>query len=163
MARQSEIKAVRRVLYERKRLRKMLTEVRSIEVLMNTDPNRPIPPDDIRVNAGDGPTWVLLNGEVDPAVLEAAERGRRVAKLLRETSRDLKDVDFDRDDKRELRNALDAHAKAWVARADAWSAPAATALDPPKAAAQISRHDEKALRSYHEVRDYLDERAGAGL
>lgn len=163
MAKKKEIKAVHRVLYDRKRLREMLTEVRSIEVLMNTNPDQPIPPDDIRVNAGDGPTWVLLNGELDPAVLEAAERGRRVAKLLRETSRDLRDVDFDRDDKRQLRHALDEHAKAWLARADAWTAPADAALDPPKAAAQINRHDEQALRSYREVRGYLDERAGEGL
>jgi len=163
MASKAEVRAVRRVLYDRERLRRMLTEVRSIDILMNTNANAPLPPDDIRVNSGDGPTWVLLGtGEVDPAVVEAAARCRRVAELLRETRRALKHVDFDRGDRRALRAALDEHAQAWIARADAWVAPRG-AVDPAVAAAAINRHDARATREYRRVRPYLDGTAFEGV
>lgn len=158
MASKREIKAVRRVLYDRKRLREMLGEIRSIDVLMNTNPNLALPADDIRVSAGAGPVWfVLATGEIDPGVLEAARRTKRVAQLLRETRRELKDVDFDPDDRRELRKALDEQAKAMIVRADAWSTKGGD--DPRAAAAKINRHDAEALRSYGKVSAYLDKRA----
>jgi hypothetical protein len=162
MASKAEVRAVRRVLYDRERLRRMLTEVRSIDILMNTNQNASLPPDDIRVTAGDGPTWVLLDGSMDPGVLEAAARCRRVAELLRQTRRALKDVDFDPGDRRRLRAALGEHARAWIARADAWSAPRG-AVDPAVAADQINRHDASAMRGYRKVRAYLDGRALEGV
>ncbi len=154
MATEREVKAVRRVLYNRGRMRLLLTEVRSIDVLMNLDPYASLSPDDTRVAAGSGPHWFLSSGEVDPGVLEAASRCQRVAALLRDTRRELKDVDFDRADKRELRNALEEHAKAWIARADAWSRPGSP--DVATMGAAINSHDAASLRSYHRVDAYLD-------
>lgn len=162
MASRREIKAVRKVLYKHARLREMLDEVRSIDVLMNTGGKVELAPDDVRV-AGGGPRWVV--GEVDPildpGVAEAADRCRRLAKLLRETSRELKDVEFDAADKRELRNALEAHARAWIARGDAWrTLPAPDIRDAVK---EIGRHDGEAIRSYAKVDPYLDRNALAAV
>jgi len=154
MARKREIKAVRRVLYDRDRLRRMLDEVRSIDVLMNTGPNAAIAPDSAQVPEG-GPLWYLPDGSIEPAVLEAADRCRRIASLLRETRRGLKDVDFNADDKRELRNALDAQAKAWIARGKTWSEPGPP-TDVDAAVADINRHDMDSIRSYQRVQDYVD-------
>lgn len=153
---------MRKVLYDRKRLRKMMDEVRSIDVLMNTGPNAAIAPDDVRVPGG-GPRWLVGegDGELDPSVAEAADRCRRLAKLLRTTRQELKDVEFDHDDKRELRNALEQQAKAWTARADAWSAP--TAPDVGTAVKEISRHDKESISSYAKVDRYLDRNAFAGI
>lgn len=163
MASEAEIRAVREVLYDRKRLRRLLDEVRSIDVLMNTNPYATLPPDDVRVTAGSGPTWVIPStGALDPAVLEAADRCGRVAKLLRETRQDLAAVDFDRSDKRHLREALEQHAKAWVARARAWRAPGPPA-DVESAAREINRHDADAVRSYARAEEYLDRRALDGI
>lgn len=162
MATDREIKAVRRVLYDRKRMRKMLTEARSIDVLMNLDPRGTLPPDDIRVSPGYGPLWFVPGtGAVDPGVLEAAERSKRVAGLLRDTRRELKEVEFDPEDKRWLRRALDEHAKALVKRADAWSAP--TVGNPGKIAKDINRHDAAAADSYRKVLKYLDRKAFEGV
>ncbi len=157
MARRGDIEAVRRVLYDRKRVRKMLDQARRIDALMNTDPRASLAPDDPRVVAGGGPAWIVpTTGELDPAVAEAAMRCRRLADLLRDARRELKDVDFDHDDKRELRRALDAHASAWVARGDAWAAVGVETVDLDAAVDRINRHDIDAARSYHKVLDYLD-------
>ena len=163
MASRREVKAVRKVLYDRKRLRKMVIEARSIDVLMNTDPYGRLEPDDVRVTAGAGPIWFLPStGEVDPGVLEAADRSRRIAGFLREIRRDLGDVVFDGDDKRVLREALDEQAKAWIARAAVWSRPRRPS-DLAADADEISRHDAKATRNYAKVEAYLDRDAAEGL
>lgn len=163
MASKAEIRAVRKVLYDRGRLRELLDEVRSIDVLMNTDPRANLPPDDIRVSAGSGPVWVIPStGEIDPGVLEAAARCRRVAELLRATRAELSDVDFDDGDRRQLSTALDQHAKAWIARARAWSAPGPPD-DVRAVAKEINRHDAKAVLAYARVEQYLDRDALNGI
>jgi hypothetical protein len=157
-----EIKAVRRVLYAKERERKMLDEARSIVVLMNFNPRGNIDQEDIRVTAGAGPLWFIpATGEVDPGVLEAADRSKRIAAMLRDTRRELKDVDFDADDKRNLRDALEQQAQALIKRAKAWTAP--TVGDPEAIAADIHRHDAAAANSYSKVFAYLDENAFEGL
>jgi hypothetical protein len=163
VAKPREIRAVRKVLYDRKRMRKLVTEARSIDVLMNTDPYASLDSDDVRVTAGAGPIWFVPGtGEIDPGVLEAADRCRRIATLLRQIRRELADVDFDADDKRHLREALDEHAKAWVARAEIWSRPQRPS-DPAADAAEISRHDAKATRNYAKVKAYLDRDAAESV
>lgn len=159
MATKREIKAVRRVLYKRERLRAMVAEVTSIDVLMNTGGKVVLDPDDARIPGG-GPRWLVGDDEekaLDPSVAEAADRCDRLAKLLRETRSALKEVEFDSADKRELRNALEAHARAWVARGDAWRT--LPAPDVKAAVNEISRHDKEAIRSYAKVDDYLDRNA----
>lgn len=156
-----EIRAVRKVLYERERARKMLDEARSIVVLMNFNPRGHIEQEDVRVTAGAGPLWFIpATGEVDPGVLEAAERSKRIAAMLRETRRELSDVDFDAEDKRNLRDALEQQAQALTKRAKAWTTP--TVGDPETVAAGIHRHDAAAAKSYSKVFDYLDKDAFGG-
>ena len=79
MASRGDVKAVRKVLYSRKRLRKMLTEIRSIDILMNTNPDAALPSDDIRVTAGSvEPLELLLRPERRLRRLRhlSAQRGR---------------------------------------------------------------------------------------
>jgi hypothetical protein len=162
MPKKREIKAVRKVLYDRERSRKMLDEAKSIVVLMNFNYRGNLEPDDIRVSPGAGPIWfVPSTGAVDPGVLEAAERSKRIAAMLRETRRELKDVDFDGGDKRDLREALEQQAQALVKRANAWTAP--TVDNPERVAAEIHRHDAAAARSYAKVFKYLDKDAFGGV
>ena len=159
MASKSEIKAVRKVLYKRERLRAIAAEVSSIDVLMNTGGKVELSPDDARIPGG-GPRWLVGDDEemtLDPAVAEAADRCDRLAKLLRETRNELRNVEFDSADKRELRNALEAHARAWVARGDIWRT--VPAPDVNSAVNEISRHDGEAIRSYAKVDAYLDRNA----
>jgi hypothetical protein len=162
MPKKREIKAVRRVLYERERSRKMLDEARSIVVLMNFNYRGSIPQDDIRVTAGAGPIWfVPSTGAVDPGVLEAADRCRRIAAMLRDTRRELKGVDFNADDKRALREGLEQQAQALVKRAKAWTSPAVGNSD--AVARDINRHDAAAANAYKEVFEYLDKNAFGGV
>jgi predicted nucleic acid-binding protein len=156
VAKREEVKAVRQVLYDRGRLRKLHTEILSIDVEMNLNPTAKLDPNDIRGRAGSGPSWVIpATGEVDRGVTEAARRCQKVAALLRETSRDLADVSFPRADKRALRTALEEHAKAWSTRGRIWAAPGRPDAD--AAVAEITRHHAAAIRSYERVKPYLRE------
>jgi hypothetical protein len=156
MATNREIRAVRRVLYDRRRLRKLDAHLRSIDVLMNFDSHTTLSPDDIRVSPGSGPAWfVPATGELDPGVSEAAERCKRVAGILREIRRELAGVSFDGADKRHLRDALEAQAKAFSARAKAWAAPGRPDADAE--ASKISGHEADSLRNFKRVKPYLDD------
>jgi hypothetical protein len=156
VAKRDEVKAVRKVLYDRTRLRKLYAEISSIDVEMNLDPERELDPNDIRGDAGSGPNWVIpATGQVDPGVTEAAKRCAKVAALLRQTSRDLADVSFPRADKRALRDALEEQAKAWSARGRIWAAPGRP--DVQAAVKEINTHHAAAIKSYARVTKYLRE------
>jgi hypothetical protein len=156
MASNREIRAVRKVLYDRRRLRKLDAHLTSIDVLMNFDPNATLPPDDIRVAPGAGPTWFIPGtGELNSGVREAAQRCDRVAGLLREIRRELADVSFDGADKRHLRGALEAQAKAFSARGRLWGAPGRP--DAEAGAPEIVGHEAEALRHFKRVKPYLHE------
>ncbi len=121
----AEIKAVRNVLYERRRIRQLNALIREIDGAMNLDPGRPLQSDDIRNPPGSGPNWFLqATGELDPFVIEAADRCNKVADLLRHIRRDLAEVPFDGSDKRHLREGFEQLAASWEARAAAWRDPA---------------------------------------
>lgn len=108
---------MRRVLYGRRRLRRLYQHASSIDVLMNTDPGRALDPDDTRVRGGDGPNWVIpATGEINSAVLEAARRCDEIASIFLAIRRNLARVNFDRSDKRHLRAGLASQAYAWRAR-----------------------------------------------
>lgn len=152
-----EIRAVRRVLYERRRLRRLYQHASSIDVLMNTDPGRALSPDDTRVQGGAGPGWVIPgSGELSVAVLDAADRCDEIAKILLAVRRDLADVDFDRSDKHHLRAGLASQASAWRARGRAWRAPG-----PPgnirATVAGITKRERASMREFRSVREYLRE------
>jgi hypothetical protein len=153
-----EIKAVRSVLYDRPRLRKIFDHLRSIDVLMNTNPDARLQPNDRRVKVGAGPFWFEASGALNRGVVEAAKRCAQVADLTLEIRRDLAKVAFNAKDKQYLRAALDAQAKAWRARGRIWTAPG----DPNVAAAvaEISRYDGEAIRNYQKVKAYLTEVKG---
>jgi hypothetical protein len=148
------IRAVRKVLYEPRRLRKLFDHLSSIDVLMNLDRTQPLQPGDIRVEAGSGPNWFFWDsGEVDGGVLEASDRCDRVAELLLETRRELAQVKFDPSDKQHLRAALAEQAQAWQARAAAWRAPGPP--DVQAAVGPIAAHEQASLRAFQRVKKYL--------
>jgi hypothetical protein len=156
MASNREIRAVRKVLYNHRRLRKLDSHLTSIDVLMNFNVNATLPPDDVRVAPGAGPTWFIpATGELNSGVREAAERCDRVAGLLREIRRELAGVRFDGADKRHLRGALEAQAKAFSARSRIWGAPERP--DAEAQAREIVRHEADALRNFKRVKPYLHE------
>jgi hypothetical protein len=153
MAPNPKIIAVRAVLYEPKRLKKLLTHTSSIAVLMNLDPDQQIPFGDLRVHPGAGPNWFIpLSGQISPAVLEAANRCDRIADLLLETRRALARVAFNGTDKAHLRAALAEQAEAWKARGKIWRAPGPNA---DAAGAAIATHAQASLREYKRVKKYL--------
>lgn len=156
MAHRREIKDVREVLYDRKRMRELRDHLSTIEVLMNLDPATALPPEDSRVQGGAGPTWVYpANGEIDVAVLEAADRCEAIAGLLMQTRRELGDVGFDRSDKNHLRKGLQEQAKSWQERAAVWRAP--TQPDVEAAVDVISDHFAASAREFKKVKKYLKE------
>lgn len=156
MSKRDEVRAVRRVLYDRQRLRGIFTHLESIDELMNLDPGNVLAPNDPRVEGGSGPYWFIpANGQLSPAVVEAAERCDKVAGLLLDTRRELSDVKFDGDDKRALRAALQEQAESWRERGKVWRAPGrpevGVALD------RIAKHDKESLRELKKVKEYLQD------
>jgi hypothetical protein len=151
-----QIAAVRKVLYERNRLRKLVDHLSSIEALMNLDRTAPpLKSGDPRGRAGAGPNWYIpATGKLSSSVVEAADRCNKVADLLLETRRALAQVDFPAADKRHLRAALAEHAQAMRARARVWRA-----QQPPRdwkrSAAPIVAHQQASLREYQHVTRYL--------
>ena len=121
MATDDEITRVWKVLYEPARTRRLFDHLESVEVLMNLDPGRPLDPHDVKVFPGSGPLWFIpATGKLNSSVVEAANRCDKIAALLRETERELADVDFPAADKHHLRAGLAAQAHAWEARASVW-------------------------------------------
>jgi hypothetical protein len=160
VANRKDIRAVRNVLYEKDRLRQMIDEARSIDVLMNLDPNGRLEPDDIRVKAGAGPLWFSESGALDPGVIEAADRCKRLAQLLLDVRRDIGPLKIPTRDKRDLRDALESQSRAWIARAKVWRDPAAPRVE--RDLGSIVEHERAAARSYKRVAKYLDERSVGG-
>lgn len=149
----SRIRAVRKVLYEPRRLKKLATHLSSIAVLMNLDARNPLPPNDARVDAGSGPNWfVPATGKINPAVQQAADRCEAVASLLLETRNELAKVAFPATDKRHLLTALREEAAAWGARAALWRAPGRPGDGATRA---IASHLQASAREYAHVRRYL--------
>lgn len=155
MASRREIRAVRGVLYDRKRLQDLHTQTTSINVLMNLDPSVPLNPGDVRIQPGAGPNWVIpATGQVDPAVVEAADRCRAIATTLLDMRRELQRLSLDPTDRRHLAAGLAEQAEAWHARADAWSEPGQPA-DVDAAVASITVHEQASLRHFKKVTRYL--------
>ncbi len=151
----SQIAAVRAVLYERNRLRKLFDHLDSIDVLMNLDPRRPLQPGDARGFAGSGPNWYIPHtGKLSPSVIEAADRCDRIADLTLEIRGELEHVDFPASDKRHLQTALTRQAAAMSARGTLWRAtkPPANAK---KAATTISGHLQASVSEFQHVAKYL--------
>lgn len=150
-----QVAAVRRVLYDRRRLRRLGDELRSIDALMNADPARRLQPGDARVQAGAGPLWyVPATGAIDPSVREAADRCDAVAGLLLEMRRALSHVAFPASHRRHLQAGIAAQAAFWKARGAVWRAPRPPA-DPRAAAAAVASHARVAARELQPVRRYL--------
>lgn len=156
MSKRDEVREVRRVLYDRRRMRRMFTQLESIDELMNLDPANVLPPDDPRVQGGSGPSWFIpANGQLSPAVIEASERCDKVADVLLDTRRELAGVRFDDDDKRALRAALKQQAKAWQERGKVWRAPGRPEVE--VSLDRIARHEKESVKELKKVKEYLQE------
>lgn len=108
----AQIKAVRKVLYQRDRLDKLNVLAKNISVLMNLNPATELPSNDIRNPAGSGPTWfVPATGAVDPGVQEAANDCDKIAAALMAIRNDVSQVSFPHDDKQHLMASLSAEAE----------------------------------------------------
>jgi hypothetical protein len=155
MATNNDVRAVRKVLYDRHRREKLGIELNSIITLMNFDPLQPLPgTDDLRVYPGIGPLWfVPATGAVSPGVLEAADRCERVASILMKMRKEIGDLGIPGSDKRHLREGLEQQAKGWRARARLWRDPGQP--DAEAGAAEIMGHDRKSLRELTKVQFYL--------
>jgi hypothetical protein len=139
-----QIKAVRAVLYKRSRLRQIYGNYRSIDVLLQIAPT----------SVNDGPNWVIQHtGEVDPSVLDAAQRARQIASAMQSMASELGSVSLPGDDRQNLVAALNAQAAAWTARAGAWSVPNANGAS--AAVATIAAHEGAARDAASKVREYL--------
>lgn len=142
MASRDEIRAVRKVIYDRDLRRKLNTQLDSIRVLMKVD--------------DEGPTWVYpANGQPTVAVLDAAERCDKIAALLRKTRRRLADVDIDRSDKSRLRDGFAQLAQAWERRGAVWRAPSKP--DVEAEAAAIAEHERAAFRKFKRAPEYFED------
>jgi hypothetical protein len=153
MSKQEDIQAVRQVLYDKERRKKLKTEIRSIVLLMNFDPGEPIPHDDARVAPGAGPLWFIpATGAVDTAVLEAADRSEKVAEILTKMRHDLGELDIDGTDRGHLQEALDQQAKAWRVRAKVWRDPGSP---DDTLWRKIAEHETRSVHELKLVKDYL--------
>lgn len=145
-----QVKAVRAVLYQRARLRRLQADLSSIEVLMNL--NNPSQP-------SGAPLWTIpATGQPSGALTEALDRSRRVVATLREMGAELGRLgDVPDGDRQALRTMLGEQAAAWEARALVWAAPGRP--DVEAEVARIAAHQEKALRAQRRASRYL--RAGS--
>lgn len=152
MSTPAEIAAVRKVLYEPKRVRALTAHVSSIEAFMNLDPNTKLPRGDTR-KPGSGPTWWTADGKLDPSVLKAAAHCDVVAKLLLAMRRDLARVRVNDSDKTHLRAGLAELAAGWKERAVAWRSPGRP--DAEALANAITSHNRASYHAFQPVRRYL--------
>jgi hypothetical protein len=136
-------RAVRGVLFERRRFRQLVADRLSIDVLMALD-----------AGAQPAPVWVVqATGEPGEGVKEAVRRCRKVADAYRAMARDMEDLELPARDRRRLRRGLEEEAEMWDARARAWAAPAGGDVD--AAVRSIRRHSRAAARAFRDVRGYL--------
>ncbi len=149
-----QVAAVRKVLYRRDRLRKLVEHADSIVALMNLNPTGPSP--GLGAPPGSGPPlwYVPANGKLDPFVLEAAGRLDKIADLLTQTRAELTHVDAPAADKRHLRAGLAEQAAAARARARAWRAPASPG-DVEALVAPITAHERASATALSHVTQYL--------
>jgi hypothetical protein len=147
------VAAVRKVLYQRSRMRRIVDHLDSIVALMNLDPAGRSPGPGIP--PGSGPHWyVPATGKISPSVLEAADRCDKVSALLLEIRDELAHVDFPSPDKQHLRAGLAEQAAALRARAKVWRAPAPPG-DVQAAVAPIAAHERASLNELEHVAPYL--------
>jgi len=137
-----QIAAVRAVLYERKRLRQLLADLHSIDVLMG-------------LHSADGaPVWVVsATGKPGSSLLEAVSRCRRVATAHRAMSSELGALSLPAADKQDLRSGLNEQATVWEVRARLWAA--TVKPDVTAALAQLKSHQAAAFRAAQKVSAYL--------
>ena len=150
-----KVAAVRKVLYQHARIRRLQDHQVSIVNLMNLDPGGT--PPGLGRTAGSGPNWyVLATGALSPSVVEAAARCDKVADILLEIRDELGSVDFKRTDKVNLRAALAEQAAGFRIRARVWGAPARP-VNAAATAAAIAGHESESVRRLRKVAKYLKE------
>jgi hypothetical protein len=147
------IKAVRKALYEPRRLKRLLEEINQIDILMNLNPDIPLAPGDVKMTAGSGPLWFYPdNGQLNTSVIEAASRCERVAAILLEMRNALSPVAFPAADKKHLQAGLEAEAAVWRVRGRVWRAQGAPDVDAVvaevKALRRVSIRELKAADVY---------------
>jgi hypothetical protein len=158
----SQIKAVRKALYQRDRLGKLNDLARNISVLMNFNPATELPINDVRNPAGSGPTWfVPATGAVDPGVLEAANDCDTIAATLMAIRHDVGQVSFPSSDKQHLMASLQAEATSWNVRGAMWRSP--TAPDVEAFTKEIGGHVATAISEAEHVAVYLKTKRAVGI
>lgn len=159
------VAAVRKVLYEPKRLRKLVDHLVSIPNLIGL----------LQLTHGQGSSWyrsggnaltgkgvsalpppwyIPHTGKLSSSIVEAADRCEQVAELLLEIRADLQRVDIPAADKRKLRAHLAEEAAVQSARARLWRAPRPPA-DPDAATRAIGLHIIRSARALQHVEYYL--------
>ncbi len=141
----AQIKAVRKVMYDRSRIGRIKADLSSISVLLNLENQNP----DSVV------TWYIpATGALSPGVVEAAQRCRAIAATLLAMRKDLAHVPVPQSDRSHLLALLAAQAASWQARAAAWAASGQPG-DTDALVASISGHLRSALDESAHVRPYL--------
>jgi hypothetical protein len=146
----AQIRAVQKVLYNHARMQKLEANFTSAANLMNpTDQfGNPL-----------GPTWYYPDGSgYDKLVTQAAGYADQVASILYAISGDLRAVKFPAQDKQHLRNALNAEAASWRARAAAWRDPNPPA-DVQATVDGIDGHLQTMANNVQHVQRYLKPRS----
>jgi hypothetical protein len=151
----SEINAVHRVLYDRKRVKKLANLSNNIQVLMNFNADVQLGPNDPRGPAGSGPQWYIPGtGALDPIVIEGSGYCDQIASTLMEMVHGISQVDIPKADKEHLTAAISSEAALWHARGKVWRAPGNPG-NADKAASTISKHMPQILDNVKHVQAYL--------
>lgn len=150
----AQIKAVRKVLYDRTQLKQMANDIQQVNLLMNIS-GPPLPQNDVRIAVGDGPQWFIqTTGAVDPNILSAVASCQSLAKRLLSLRSAVARLQLPPADKQFLTTALNEQALTWSARATLWQQQGAPA-DPAGAVAQIAAHQAASFAALKHVQAYL--------
>lgn len=156
MASDRDIDRARSVIYDPDRMKRLKTELSSIELLMNFDPGNAsgFGPNDPRVEPGAGPSWFIpATGKLSTSVREAADRCDKVADQLLSTRRRLGDLNIDGSDRQDLRQGFKHLANAWRERGELWRDPDGAKRS---SANRIIAEEKQAFQEFKRVKEYFE-------
>jgi hypothetical protein len=159
---ESQLKALHAAMYKHDRLEHLKTLMENIAVLMNFDPTRELPVNDVRGPSGTGPQWyVPATGKIDSAVLEAADDCDTIASVLLAIRKDVEAVDFPAAARGHVTASLAAEAASWTARGAFWRDPAKPNVQAVQQ--EIDGHFQTAIDQIKPVSHFLKTKQAVGL